>query len=275
MNAPVSLTNQSRAVSALAAPYSLALARWAAAFVREELAAAKRDPHAYVAITKQKDPTPPPGSPEALRRLLMRFGMTRGVDAGNAAAGARVFRGSIVDDAIAGKEIRISWFEEWAAGAEQRADTIAADTREQIRESVRTIIAEGEAQPVKATVDQISRRIARTVHAVEPADGGDKDKVYVFSAEHAELIARTELAQVENTGRMAGYEATGVQQIEWLAYTDGRSGDRHHERMKGQRIDVGGVFTTPLGNKLRYPADPLGPIRETARCRCTIKPVRR
>jgi hypothetical protein len=83
------------------------------------------------------------------------------------------------------------------------------------------------------------------------------------------------MGRAENQGRLAAYEATGVEELEWIAYSDGRSGDRHHERLDGVRIRRGETWRTPLGNRLRLPGDPSGPVEDTANCRCTMRPVRR
>ena len=178
-----------------------------------------------------------------------------------------------IDDAVAGKPVRITVFQQWLEGRERVANAVAAGIVERIRESVRTIVAESREDG--ATVGEVTRRIATQVQAVEPEAGGEKDRVYVFSFERAELIARTELSQVENTARAAEFDATNEpgDEYEWLAYTDGRSGDRHHERMHRVRIPAGGRFETPLGNSVRYPGDPLAPIEETANCRCTWRRV--
>jgi hypothetical protein len=178
-----------------------------------------------------------------------------------------------VDDAVAGKSVRVTVFQQWIEGRLEIARSIAAGIQDRIRESVRTIVAESRAD--RATVGEVTRRIATQVHAVEPEDGPEKGRVYAFSFARAETIARTELSQVENTARAAEFEATGEpgDEYEWLAYTDGRSGDRHHERMHRVRIPAGGRFSTPLGHSVRYPGDPLAPIEETANCRCTWRRV--
>jgi hypothetical protein len=62
------------------------------------------------------------------------------------------------------------------------------------------------------------------------------------------------------------YEASGVEEIEWLAYRDGRSGDRHHERMHGKRVKLGEHFTLPSGARMLYPGDSDGPIGDLANC---------
>jgi hypothetical protein len=248
-----------------------AIERWAAALVAREIRAAAGDPQRYVRRTKQKDP---PSDEDQLRALLLRFGLTHGADAANGAAGSRIIPGTLVRDVIAGKPVKIVWFERWVRETERRAARVSASTRERVRESVRTILADADAEDVRPTVAEIAHRIRTQIHAVEPAKDPAKDRVYVFSAPHAELIARTELAQAENTGRMAGYEATGVEEIEWLAYVDGRSGDRHHERMNHVRAALGSTFVLPSGARLRYPGDPVGPIAETANCRCTVRPAK-
>lgn len=269
------LVAQTRAVDARSRAFADALAKWAAAFVAEEKRRAMKDPRAYARRTKQEPDHPDPGSVRALRRLLLLFGLRTGQESANRAAGETIVRGSLFDDALSGKPTQIKVFQEWIDGADVRAESIAAETRERIRDSVREIIAAGDARDPRATIDDITRRIATTVHATEPASGAEPAARYVFSFQRAETIARTELAQVENTGRVAGYQATGIEEMEWLAYTDGKSGDRHHERMKGVRVKVGEKFTMPSGKTLRYPGDPLGDISETANCRCTVKPVRR
>lgn len=98
---------------------------------------------------------------------------------------------------------------------------------------------------------------------------------YAFSPERAALIARTETAIAENAGIFAGYEASGVEEIEWLAMRDGRSGDRHHERMHGKRVKLGEYFTLPSGARMLYPGDSDGPIADLANCRCASRAVRR
>lgn len=188
-------------------------------------------------------------------------------------APARSMRGSLVDDALAGKPIKIDVIGQWVKAAATRALAIAEDTQERVREHVRRILGEGDRQSPRATVGEITRRIATEIKAGSPDE--PEDTGGVFSWARAQTIARTELVQVENTARVVAYAETGVAEIEWLAYRDGRSGERHHERMQGVRVRVGETFTTPLGNSLRYPGDPMGPIGDTANCRCTVRPVRR
>ncbi len=98
---------------------------------------------------------------------------------------------------------------------------------------------------------------------------------YAFSPERAALIARTETSIAENAGIFAGYEASGVEEIEWLAFRDGRSGDRHHERMHGKRVKLGDYFILPSGAQMMFPGDSDGPIGDLANCRCTSRAVHR
>ena len=70
----------------------------------------------------------------------------------------------------------------------------------------------------------------------------------------------------------------GVEVVEWLANTDGKSGDRHHEQMSGNQItvaamngnDPGEWFLTPLGNRMPYPRWGGAPAKEIANCRCNL-----
>jgi hypothetical protein len=259
---PTALRDTTRAQDAAATPYARALVRWAQAFGRREIARAVRDPAGYLRTTKAR------GDVNELVRLLRLFGVRWGRDVSPALLG-----GQSVADAVAGKPVRVRVFQQWIEGRLALAQGIAASIQERIRESVRTIVAESRAD--RATVGEVTRRIATQVHAVEPEDGPEQGRVYAFSFARAETIARTELSQVENTARAAEFDATGEpgDEYEWLAYTDGRSGDRHHERMHRVRIPAGGRFETPLGNSVRYPGDPLAPIEETANCRCTWRRV--
>ncbi len=146
---------------------------------------------------------------------------------------------------------------------------LARDTRQAIRDDIRRVLREALSETPQPSAGEVARRIRSSYFGPEDA------RPFAVSSERAALIARTELVQAENTGIVEGYKASGVEEIEWLAYSDGKSGDRHHEDMNGERVKLGEYFVTPLGNKLRYPGDPAAPIKETANCRCTVAPVRR
>lgn len=92
----------------------------------------------------------------------------------------------------------------------------------------------------------------------------------VISFERANVIARTEIAAADNNGTLVGLQVTGVEYKEWMAFSDGKSGDRHHERMDGMKVPVNEPFITPLGNKLMYPGDPRAPVKDIAGCRCGL-----
>jgi hypothetical protein len=159
-----------------------------------------------------------------------------------------------------------------------RVTGIVKETRDRIRRQVREIMLQAQSERPRPSISEIARRIRTQIGELKGLKG-EENKVAI--AHRAELIARTESAQSENTGIVEGMAVAGVDGIEWLAHTDGRSGDRHHERMNGKKISLADSrgsdrskwFLTPLGNRLRYPADPSGPIEDTARCRCTVVPV--
>lgn len=188
-----------------------------------------------------------------LRELLRKFGLRHLRGASKSVAGVDPgTRGKLIDEFLESKAIRVK-----GIAAELRSGVVSG-----IRETIREALGE---TPIPSA-GEIARRLRAKY-------SGKGDVPFEISSERAALISRTELAQAENTGILAGYAETGVTHIEWLSYSDGRSGDRHHERMNGKTVRLGEKFTTPLGNKLRYPGDPRGPIKETANCRCTVAPA--
>jgi len=210
------------------------------------------------------------GDHAELRELLRLFGLRQIAAGARRAAGAEVFAPQLLTEASAAKPTKIQWFWEWDGQLDARVTDILETTKNEVRASVRTIITEAMGERPRPSMQEVSRRIRRQIHARDP-----KQRIHTFSPERAEIIARTELAQAENTGIVAGYAATGVKKVKWVAFNDGRSGDRHHERMNKHRaIKLGDdVFTLPGGATLRYPGDPMGPIGETINCRCTVVPV--
>lgn len=278
-----SLDTTQRRIDATAKPFAAALESWLRKLARMEAARALRDPHAYagpiVTVAKARTPTEPELRGE-LERLLRMFGLRAAGDAANRTAGEVVIPAELYRDAIATKDTRIKWFWELERELTRKVDNILESTKQAARDSVKRILVDASREKTQPSTGEIARRIrtafsgpgeverAHRVHATE--DG----RAFAFSSERAALIARTETVQAENTGIFGGYVATGVDEVEWLAYSDGRSGDRHHERMKGVRVKVGEPFVMPSGAKLRYPGDPLGPIGETAACRCTLRAVR-
>ena len=278
-----SLDAVQRRIDAAAKPYAAALAAWLRRFAAVEAARALRDPRAYagpaVSVAKARAPTEPELRAE-LERLLRMFGLRAAGDAANRTAGEVVIPASLYRDAVSTKDVRIQWFWELERELTRKVDDILESTKTAARDSVKRILVDASREKVQPSTGEIARRIRTAFkgpgdterpHRVHATEG---ERAFAFSSERAALIARTETVQAENTGIFGGYVATGVEEVEWLAYVDGRSGDRHHERMKGERVAVGEYFTLPSGAKLRYPGDPMGPIGETVQCRCSLRAVR-
>jgi len=208
-----------------------------------------------------------------LRDLILAFGLRQTIDAANRSGaeivGARVVPPGLYADAVAGKPVKIKYFQRYIDGIEVRTRSIMTETRDLIRDEVKRIMADAQSEDPRPSAGEIARRIRTTIMAPDP-----RNRAYVFSPERAAVIARTELGQAENTGTFGGYQLTGVKRIEWLAVTaDRKSGERRHWEMDGVQINIGDKFVLPSGAQLRYPGDPSGPISETVQCRCTMKPV--
>jgi hypothetical protein len=271
---PSTLLDHARQIEHAVTPMAAALATWGKRLAAAELRRAMADPHRYAGIRKQDWPGLNAVDRE-ITTILLRFGLRRAADVANKAAGEVIFTGSMLRDAIAGKPVKIKVFEEMRDGIVARAQDITAQTKDNIREQVRSIITDSTDRAKPLTTGDIIRRIATEISPIDDPENPDAGRKVGFSWARAELIARTELTQVENTARVAGFETTGVETLEWVAYSDGRSGDRHHERMDGKTWRRGDRIKTPLGNRLLYPGDPTAPIEETANCRCTVVPARR
>lgn len=161
---------------------------------------------------------------------------------------------------------KIKWFWKWEQEVELRTYRLKESLKNKVRDSVGEIVEQALREEPTPSIGEVARRIRTQVHGIGP------EGMAIFSSERAEIIARTEMAMAENAGIVAGYEAAGVEEIEWMAIP-GDHGERAHDRLDGVRIRVGETFLTPLGNRLRWPADFDAPIADTINCRCTIRAV--
>jgi len=258
---PRSLARREREIASRSAPLRAALLTWARAYVARERAAAARDPRGWLREASKARA----GTVDDLEEILRLFGVARARDAATEEV-AGLIRGDRAPALARAGEL--------VTGGRRQvrivAESIAAETRTSLTRAVRVIVTDGSERG--QTVGDLTRRIATEIRAAPTS--ADAEGEYVVSWARAELIARTETARAENAGRLAAYEATGVEYLEWVDYSDGRSGDRHHERLDGVRVRRGEPWTTPLGHRLRYPGDPSAPVEDTANCRCTMRPVR-
>lgn len=264
MAPPRSVARRDRELAAASRPLRSALVAWGRAYVARERARYTRDPQAWLTEAAKAR-----GDEGDLVRLLRMFGVARATDAAGEELGG-LLRGDR-RPALARVGELITDGQRWV----DLAADILASTRTRLADAVRTIVTD--AQERGQTLGDLTRRLATEIVAApaRPEDEADDDRRHVLSWARAETIARTETARAENAGRLAAYDATGVEELEWIAYSDGRSGDRHHERLDGVRIRRGETWRTPLGNRLRYPGDPSAPVEDTANCRCTMRPVPR
>jgi SPP1 gp7 family putative phage head morphogenesis protein len=87
----------------------------------------------------------------------------------------------------------------------------------------------------------------------------------------AKRIARTESTGALNAGAYAAYLAEGVEALEWVATTDGRTRPSH-AAADGQVVAIGFPFSVG-GASLRFPGDPTAPASQVVNCRCTTVAV--
>lgn len=230
---------------------------------------------------------------QQLRRILVSNGASAFTSSVARTVGAK--RAVIPDQRMA----------EFMRTKEIRLQQIMSASRRDVRESVRQIILTALAESPRPSTSEIARRISQTFHGSvggRPAEQRLVDGVlvpvevsaplidsrvlpttrvrltgggnlYAFSPERASLIARTEMAQAENEGIVEGYVQTGVEGLRWLAYRDGRSGDREHDEMHRETTRIGVPFVLPDRTRMLYPGDPTAPIKHLANCRCTVAPV--
>lgn len=89
----------------------------------------------------------------------------------------------------------------------------------------------------------------------------------------SERIARTETVGLSNAANLSAWEQSGVvDEKEWLAIDDGRSGERHHERMDGQRVKLLETFRAPSGKTAQHPGG-FGVAEEDINCRCAGRAI--
>ena len=214
---------------------------------------------------------------EELLKILLKFGLYQTNDAALRAATTTKGLKALIEptdllERLRASPMKVKIYEDFLARARVSARAIDRTTRELLNEQVRNILAQAAGEDPMPSVGEIARRISTRAFAKDP-----NDRVFAFSRSRAELIAHTEIRQAENIGRQEAYRAAGVEPKDeiWIAHSDGRSGERHHERMDGaRRIKTGphkDYFKNPTtGVYLRYPHDPGAPMSERARCRCGL-----
>lgn len=197
-----------------------------------------------------------------LRQLLRTFGLRMAADAANDAAGEVIIPPQVVEDAIRGRRVRLGAITEWVATLEVRSQAIEQELRRQIADAVQGTLLELR-----------QREAAPTQRETALAIRGSIEHIADLSFNRSFRIARTELAMAQNTGAVTGYQTMGVERLRWLAYKS-PIWPRRHDKMDGEEVPIGGLFTLPSGARMRWPHDPLGPVGEIVNCRCSVAPVR-
>lgn len=208
----------------------------------------------------------------------------------------------------------------YAQEVENKVVLLFRNTEQMVRDSIQRIIQDALAEFPRPTAAEVGRRIARQWHGEPTQDQIERgeeaaerataewrrrrreglpasprvalarehikegEREALFSPARAALIARTELADADTAGALAGFAAVDVEKARWLAKpNDGRSGERMHYKMNQHKaLPVIGLigadrsrwFRLPSGERARRPVDPLLPVGERVNCRCVLIPAR-
>lgn len=143
-------------------------------------------------------------------------------------------------------------------------ENTAARKVQQINDTTRSLIREGIAQALESGegLEGVRLRIQQAFR------GSDEPTKEFWYDDRVENIAQTELTRAYNYGAVVGMREAGITKQEWLG--SGLPGSRHGD-INGQTTSVGGHFSVH-GHAARYPGDEALPIREAARCACTVVP---
>lgn len=160
--------------------------------------------------------------------------------------------------ALAPADVKDSWLARASRFIRTEGATVLKGLTDRTREIVRDVLEEALKQGLG--IQEAARELRKQVAQV--------------SRSRAEAICRTEILSASNSGSLAGAQATGLRlQKAWLA-TNGSRTRESHRIANGQLQPLDGFFTVGAGQG-RYPGDPLLPVGERTRCRCTVtyKPI--
>lgn len=227
--------------SAFANPLAGFLARLAPELIRDEVKLRKADDESTILT---------------LEELIQRFGLRQ--------AGDAFERGQlIVGRSTTAREPTLSDFAGITGGMRDRAGEVIRQTRRSVREEIKRIVDEAQADATPSPTELV-RELNRRINAERGFDGA-------FTWERAMRIARTELAIAENTAMVEGYKAAGADGLEWLAYKSPIF-KRRHDLMSGIVIGFGERFKLPSGETCAHPGDASLSVGELAHCRCSSAP---
>ena len=128
---------------------------------------------------------------QQLNGIMNMHGLREFGDSANDAAGGYIIKPSLITEASRNKPTQIRWFYEWRQNVETRVRDIMQTTQDDINAQVNTLVTEALGEIPMPSAGEVARRIRTQAFSADN---------HVFSSERAALIARTELAQAQNSG---------------------------------------------------------------------------
>jgi len=281
---PNPLTQHERLLAIRARPFEAAIQRWMLKRAREESARQVRmlsKTNGKWVVSKRELVSKADMIDQELFEILMRFGLAQATSAANritttTKAITRIIDPRVLQQELESKKFKLKIFTILEGWVTKHVREITKDTKGMVKKSIMQILTDAAGEIPQPSIGEMARRIRTTFHGEDSAG-----RIYAWSPERAASIVRTEINMAENTGAFSGYkkvaelsEGTDWEpRKRWLAKTDGRSGERHHEMLHNVTIGIDDTFETYLENSMLYPGDPSAPIEELANCRCSHRIV--
>lgn len=118
------------------------------------------------------------------------------------------------------------------------------------------------------TTDHIREALSKDTGTAVRTGEGDIDSEGNTFATTIDRIARTEATAAFNVAILTRLSNSGFTGKEWVSHHDARV-RKTHAATDGQAVPLTSPFMVG-GYAMMYPADPVGPMRETASCRCVL-----